>query len=73
LLVVMLEPNGPAANAGVLLGDIVVRVDGSELRGANGLQAGLDSEKVGHPVAVDVVRGGKIVALNVVVGEKPAR
>jgi S1-C subfamily serine protease len=73
LLGVMLEPNGPAANAGVLLGDIVVRVDGSELRGAHSLQSGLDSEKVGHPVAVDVVRGGKIVSLNVVVGEKPAR
>jgi len=73
LLVVMVEPSGPAGNAGVLLGDIVVRIDGSELRGAHSLQAALDSEKVGHPVTVDIFRGGKLVQLNVVVGEKPER
>ena len=73
LLVVMVEPSGPAGNAGVLLGDIVVRIDGSELRGAHSLQAALDSEKVGHPVTVDIFRGGKLVQLNVVVGERPER
>jgi S1-C subfamily serine protease len=73
LLVVMVEPSGPAGNAGVLLGDIVVRIDGSELSGAHSLQAALDSEKVGHPVTVDVFRAGKLVQLNVVVGERPER
>ena len=73
LLVVMVEPGGPAANAGVLLGDIVVRIDGSELMGANSLQASLDSDKVGLSVPVDVVRGGKLVQLHVVVGERRER
>jgi S1-C subfamily serine protease len=59
LLVVMVEPRGPAGNAGVLLGDIVVRIDGGELRGAHSLQAALDPEKVGQ--------------LNVVVGERPEK
>jgi len=73
LLVVMVEPGGPAANAGILLGDIVVRVDGAELRGAHSLQGALDSEKIGQSVAVDVVRGGKLVQLNVVVAERPQK
>jgi S1-C subfamily serine protease len=73
LLVVMVEPRGPAGNAGVLLGDIVVRIDGGELRGAHSLQAALDPEKVGHPVTVDIFRAGKLVQLNVVVGERPEK
>jgi S1-C subfamily serine protease len=69
----MVEPGGPAANAGILLGDIVVRIDGSELKGAHGLLAALDSEKVGQSVTVDVVRGGTLVQVNVVVGERRER
>ena len=38
-----------------------------------GLQAALDSEKVGHPVTVDIFRAGKLVQLNVMVGERPER
>src|SRR6266567_17503 len=73
ILVVMVEPGGPAANAGVLLGDIVVRIDGSAVRGAHSLQPALDSDKIGHSAVVDLVRGGKLVQLNVVVGERPQK
>jgi S1-C subfamily serine protease len=73
LLIVMVEPAGPAATAGVLLGDIVVRVDGSELRGPHGLQAALDSDRIGQSVAMDLVRGGKLIQLSVVVGERPEK
>ena len=73
LLVVMVEPGSPAANAGVLLGDIVVRVDGAEVRGWHGLQGSLDSEKIGQSAPVDLVRGGKLVQVSVVVGERPGK
>jgi len=73
LLVVMVEPGGSAANAGVLLGDIVVRVDGAELAGMQSLQAVLDAEKIGQSVSVDLVRGGELLKLNVVVGERPEK
>jgi len=73
LLVVMVEPGGPAANAGILLGDIVVRVDGAELRGPHSLQGALDAEKVGQSVPVDLVRGGKPLQLNVVIAERPEK
>ena len=73
LLVVMVEPGGPAAKAGILLGDIAVRIDGAELKGLHGLQGMLDTEKIGQPVNVDIVRGGKLVQVNVVVGERPTK
>ncbi len=73
LLVVMVEKGGPAAQAGVLLGDILVSVAGEALSGAHSLQAALDGENIGKPAAVELVRGGQMVKLNVVVGERPER
>jgi S1-C subfamily serine protease len=73
LLVVMVEPEGPAANAGLLLGDILVSVGDAELRSARSLQPALDGEKIGSPVKVDLVRGGQLLHLDVVVGERPER
>lgn len=73
LVVVMVEPEGPAAKAGVLLGDILVSIAGAELRGAHSLQSVLDGENIGRPVKVDVVRGGQLLHLDVVVGERPER
>lgn len=73
LLVILLEPTGPAANAGVLIGDILVRIAGKELRSLRSLQSALDGERIGKPVAVELLRGGKLVNLEITVGEKPER
>lgn len=73
LLVVMLEPGGPAANAGVLLGDILLSIAGAELIGRDSLQPALDGENIGKPVKVDLARGGRLLHLDVVVGERPER
>ena len=73
LLVVMVEPQGPAANAGLLLGDILVSIAGAELSGTHSLQAALGGEDIGKPVKVDIVRGGQLLHVDVVVGERPER
>lgn len=73
LLVILLEPTGPAANAGVLIGDILVRIAGKELRSLRSLQSALDGERIGKPVAVELLRGGKLLNLEITVGEKPER
>ena len=70
LLVVAVASGGPAEKAGVLLGDIIVRVEGTTVRGMTSLQPFLDNENIGKPVALEVVRGGQVVKLSVIVGEK---
>jgi S1-C subfamily serine protease len=73
LLVVELVPDGPAARGGILLGDIVVAVGGHAIDDGETLQALLSGERVGRPVAVDVLRGGTGVRLDVTVGQRPGR
>lgn len=71
LLVVTVAPGSPAEQAGILLGDVLVTIDGAPVQSLRGLQAGLDSDKIGNAVAVQLVRGGKLVQVNVTVGERP--
>jgi S1-C subfamily serine protease len=71
LLVVTVAPDSSAEQAGILLGDIIVTINGSPVQSSRSLQPVLDSENVGKPVAVEIVRGGKLIKLSATVGERP--
>ncbi|HEV2279060.1 MAG TPA: S1C family serine protease [Acidobacteriaceae bacterium] len=71
LLVVTVAPGSPAEKAGILLGDVILTIDGRPVRSPRSLQAALDSEKIGKPVPIKLVRGGKLVEVSVTVGERP--
>jgi S1-C subfamily serine protease len=73
LLVVAVAPASPAEVSGILLGDILVSVEGSAIQGMHSLQPFLDSENVGKPISLDIVRGGQLVKVSVTVGEKPKK
>jgi S1-C subfamily serine protease len=70
LLVLWLEKEGPAETAGVLVGDILVKVDGASLQDADDLFAALHGDVVGRQVQVDILRGGQPQSLSVKVGER---
>jgi S1-C subfamily serine protease len=70
LLVVAVAAGSPAEKAGILVGDIILGVDGSPIENVHGLQPFLDSEYVGKAITLDVVRGGQLVKVSVTVGEK---
>jgi S1-C subfamily serine protease len=70
LLVVHVEEEGPAAKAGVLLGDILVGLDSKVVTDSDSLLALLAGERVGKSVTLDVIRGGNLTTLNVTVGER---
>ena len=71
LLVVAVAPGSPAEQAGFLLGDIIVKLAGSPIHDIESLQPALDSENIGKPIVLEVVRGGQLAKVSVIVGEKP--
>jgi S1-C subfamily serine protease len=73
LLVITISEGGPAERAGLMIGDIIVAVDGSAVEHASDLQAALDPEKVGNAISVKVLRGGKLQDVKLMVGERAGR
>jgi S1-C subfamily serine protease len=70
LLVVEIAAGSPAERGGVLLGDLVIALDGQPVDDAESLQALLVGERVGRSVPVEVIRGGARTTLQVTVGQR---
>jgi S1-C subfamily serine protease len=54
--VLSLEPGGPADEAGVLTGDMVIALDGKRVNGVEDLLRLLDADKISRTVPIDVLR-----------------
>jgi len=72
LLIMHIEPDSPAANGGLLLGDILVSLDNQAINDTGDLQALLAGSRVGTEVPVELIRGGTLQTLQVTIGEKTA-
>src|ERR1700730_18376771 len=70
LLVVQVADGGPAAVAGFLQGDILVRLDGTPVTNADDLQGLLGPNRVGSAVTAAIIRGGELRDVNVTVGTR---
>ena len=70
LLVLWLEEGGPADKGGLLVGDILVAVNGQTVGDPDDLFSALGSDTVGKALPVEVLRGGHPETVNVTVGER---
>ncbi len=70
LLLMRVEPGSPADRAGLIIGDILVGMNGRLIEDADDLQAALGPDKVGQAQTVQVIRGGELRELQVVVGSR---
>jgi len=65
LVVLGVQPDGPADAAGVLQGDILLRLANKPLERVSDLEAALDAETVGKAFDLEVLRGGEPRTLSV--------
>jgi S1-C subfamily serine protease len=72
VIVMSVDPKGPAAAAGLHQGDVVVTLDGVPVRELRGLLRALGPESVGRTVHLGVRRGGQTMEVAVAVAERPA-
>jgi S1-C subfamily serine protease len=70
LLISNVETGSPADQGGLVLGDIIVGLDGQPVRHHDDLLALLSGDRVGTKVPVQIVRGGQLQTVNVTIGEK---
>ena len=73
LVIVNLEPGGPAERAGLLLGDIITGLEGRSVADPTDLVALLGSEAIGKPVNLEILRAGEAKSVAVEIGERPRR
>jgi S1-C subfamily serine protease len=72
-LVVNVMPKGAAAQAGLRRGDIIVQVGDKNVTNVLSLSDALIHKDLGDMVVVKVYRGTQLLALNVTLGELPAK
>lgn len=70
LLVVGVESDSPAAQGGLIVGDILLGVAGKPVEHHDELFAHLSGDVVGKSTAFEVLRGGKLQTVQIVVGER---
>lgn len=69
-LILWVEDAGPAASAGLLVGDIITAIAGRQVRDPDDIFAALTGTTVGKPIEVSISRGGKPETARVQVGER---
>lgn len=70
VLVTGVTPNGPADDAGLLVGDVIVGFDGSNVQDHEDLLERLRGDRIGRAASMTVVRGGAVQTVTVTVQER---
>ncbi len=72
LMVMQVAPDGPAAKAGVLAGDILIAVDGAPAAHPNAIARQFGPESIGKQIELRLIRSGSLRIVAATVTARPA-
>ncbi len=64
-LLAQVEPDSPAALAGLLPGDVVIKLDGVDVNGVDDLIRILDRDRIDRTLAMELLRMGRLRAIDI--------
>ena len=70
VIAVDVEPDSPAARAGIVVGDIVTTWNGEQLQSARDVLRRLGTDSVGQSATMGLLRGGASTEVTVTIGER---
>jgi S1-C subfamily serine protease len=73
LIVVSVQSGGPAEQAGVMLGDLMLDLGGRKVSDTDDVQEVLDAGSAGKTIPARLIRAGGLVSIEITVGQRPRR
>jgi Do/DeqQ family serine protease len=70
-VITQVDPGKPGAKAGLQVGDAIVGIDGQKIEDSNDLTLKVTEHAPGSTVALDVIRNGQPMKINVTLGQRP--
>jgi S1-C subfamily serine protease len=72
LMVMSIVKDGPAAQAGIVAGDIILSVNGTQAHPFRKIARHFGSESIGRKADLRVIRGGGVITVQASIAERPA-
>jgi S1-C subfamily serine protease len=71
LLVLTVQPDGPASVGGLLVGDVIIAIGGKPVGEPEDVLKVLNGDTAGRTLVLQLVRGGELDTVEVLIGERP--
>ena len=71
VIILEVEPEGPASKAGIVIGDILISLAGRAITRVEDVYSQLTGEAIAKSMALRYIRGGAVQDTNIIVGERP--
>ncbi|MBD2156156.1 trypsin-like peptidase domain-containing protein [Leptolyngbya sp. FACHB-16] len=68
ILIVSVEADSPAERAGLLIGDILLTLEGEAIASPHALRSQLRPDRIGQSITAQIIRGGQLIELPVTIG-----